>query len=72
MTKLLTEAEIDNLTKPRRQRAAQTRLLERMLGCKLVRRPDGLPLVTHDMLRRLDPNERQDQAATNNGLNWGT
>lgn len=42
MSIVLTESEIDQLTKPRRQRAAQKRVLERMLGCKLARRPDGL------------------------------
>lgn len=71
MGHILTESEIDHLTKPRRQRAAQARVLEKMLGCKLHRRPDGLPLVTSDMLDCLK-GERTTTANTENGLNWGT
>lgn len=71
MSHILTEAEIDHLTKPRRQHAAQTRILEKMLGCKLARRPDGLPVVTSDMLARLD-GKQHTAANADNGLNWGT
>lgn len=71
MSIVLTESEIDQLTKPRRQRAAQKRVLERMLGCKLARRPDGLPIVTRDMLARLN-GDRSEAANSGNGLNWGT
>lgn len=73
MPVILTEEEIDQLTKPRRQRAAQARILERMLGCKLARRPDGLPLVTRDMLARLEgaPKDAAN-CGSSNGLNWGT
>lgn len=75
MTIVLTEAEIDQLTKPRKQRAAQTKVLEKMLGCKLARRPDGLPIVTYDMLARLNGEPREAanaNTAPGNGLNWGT
>lgn len=71
MSIVLTETEIDQLTKPKKQRAAQKRVLERMLGCELARRPDGLPIVTRDMLARLN-GERREAANSGNGLNWGT
>ncbi|MEG0921310.1 MAG: hypothetical protein RSD57_13500 [Comamonas sp.] len=69
MTDILSEEQIDKLTKPLRQRAAQTRRLEKVLRCKLERRPDGLPMVTPDMLARLS-GSRQDAPKTSNGLNW--
>lgn len=72
MSVILTEQEIDLLTKPRRQRAAQARILEKMLGCKLARRPDGLPLVTRDMLARLSGEPQEAANSNSNGLNWGT
>lgn len=71
MSIVLSESEIDQLTKPKKQRAAQTRVLEKMLGCKLARRPDGLPIVTKDMLSRLGL-EKREAANSGNGLNWGT
>lgn len=40
----LTDAEIDEICRPRRQGAAQIRYL-RSLGIKVHRRPDGTPLV---------------------------
>ncbi|MBF5006302.1 hypothetical protein [Diaphorobacter caeni] len=70
MSTILPEEEIDRLTKPRTQRAAQTRYLEKLLGCKLARRPDGLPLVTPEMLARLNGGAEPVPDA-NNGLNWG-
>ena len=71
MSTILPEEEIDRLTKPITQRAAQTRRLEKLLGCKLARRPDGLPLVTMDMLARLNGGAST-AANADNGLNWGT
>lgn len=66
MSDILSEAEIDQLTKPVRQRAAQARHLSAMLGCEVKRRPDGLPIVTRQMLERLQPAEAQNDA----GINW--
>jgi hypothetical protein len=63
---ILTEDEIDLLTRPIRQRAAQARKLSALLGCEVKRRPDGLPLVTRHMLERLEPKQAQNDA----GINW--
>lgn len=70
MTDILDEEQINKLTKPLRQRAAQTRWLEKALRCKLERRPDGLPMVTPEMLSRLNGATPQAPEA-DNGLNWG-
>ena len=69
MTDILSEEQIDKLTKPLRQRAAQTRRLEKVLRYKLERRPDGLPMVTPDMLARLG-NTKSEASNTSYGLNW--
>jgi hypothetical protein len=63
---LLTEQEIYQLTAPITQRAAQARKLSALLGCEVKRRPDGLPIVTRQMLSRLQPSEAQNDA----GINW--
>jgi hypothetical protein len=64
---ILSEAEIAELTKPLTQHAAQARKLAAMLGCKIQRRPDGLPIVTRQMLSRLEP---AIQAQNDAGINW--
>jgi len=71
MTITLTDEEVCELTKPIKQGAAQARHLRAMLGCEIKRRPDGRPVVTRDMLARL---QTQESAPTSNdaGLNWGT
>lgn len=67
MTDLLSEAEIDHLTAPIRQHAAQARRLSAMLGCEVRRRPDGLPIITRAMLERLDPKSKAQNDA---GITW--
>jgi hypothetical protein len=69
MSELLSKAEIDELTAPRKQGAAQARHLAAILGCPIKRRPDGLPIVTRAMLARLSG---QSQAGAQNdaGINW--
>ncbi len=66
---ILSEAEIDALTAPVKQHAAQARRLAAMLGCAIKRRPDGLPIVTRAMLARLDGNQDA-QAQNDAGINW--
>lgn len=69
MSTILSEAEIDALTAPVRQRAAQARHLSALLGCEVKRRPDGLPIVTRSMLERLGG--RQGEAHNDAGIIWG-
>lgn len=71
MNDILDETEIDRLTHPITQHAAQARHLSKLLGCQLKRRPDGLPIVTRAMLARLDE-DKQQPASNEAGLNWGT
>lgn len=69
MTIALTDEEVCELTRPIRQGAAQIRHLRTLLGCEIKRRPDGKPIVTRDMLARL---QSTDTPASNDaGLNWG-
>lgn len=70
MSEILDEEEIARLTHPVTQHAAQTRHLSKLLGLKLQRRPDGLPIVTRAMLARLE--ESKQEAGGDAGLNWGT
>lgn len=42
---LLTDAEIERLTRPRTQGAARCRYLEREYGLKVKRAPNGQPVV---------------------------
>ncbi len=66
---ILSAEEIDALTAPVTQHAAQARHLSAMLGCPIRRRPDGLPIVTRAMLARLG--ERQEAKAQNDaGITW--
>lgn len=65
MSDILTEAEIYQLTAPIKQKAAQARRLSELLGCPVKRRPDGLPIVTRQMLERLDTKAQNDA-----GINW--
>ena len=67
MSVILSEAEIDALTSPIRQHAAQARKLSQLLGCPVKRRPDGLPIITRAMLERLDP---KTVAQNDAGINW--
>lgn len=66
MSDILSEQEIYQLTAPIKQRAAQARKLAELLGCEVKRRPDGLPIVTRQMLERLERTEAQNDA----GINW--
>lgn len=66
MSDILTPEEIYQLTAPITQGAAQARRLSEMLGCQVKRRPDGLPIVTRQMLSRLQQPEAQNDA----GINW--
>ncbi|KRB33389.1 DUF4224 domain-containing protein [Acidovorax sp. Root70] len=70
MTIALTDEEVGELTKPIKQGAAQVRHLRELLGCEIKRRPDGRPIVTRDMLARLQSAETP--ASNDTGLNWGT
>lgn len=65
MSEILSEAEIAQLTAPLKQHAAQARRLSALLGCEIKRRPDGLPIVTRQMLQRLDRKAQNDA-----GINW--
>jgi hypothetical protein len=67
MKAILSEAEIAELCKPLTQGAAQARRLSALLGCKVKRRPDGLPIITRAMLDRLDS---QAPAQNDAGINW--
>lgn len=64
MSDILSKEEIDQLTAPIRQKAAQTRWLSDLLGIPVKRRPDGLPIVTRKMLGRLE--QEQNDA----GIAW--
>lgn len=66
MSDILTEAEVYQLTAPIKQPAAQARKLSELLGCEVRRRPDGRPIVTRQMLSRLERREAQNDA----GINW--
>lgn len=65
VSEILTEAEIAQLTAPLKQHAAQARRLSALLGCEIRRRPDGLPIVTRQMLQRLERKAQNDA-----GINW--
>jgi hypothetical protein len=65
---ILSEADIDRLCKPIKQRAAQARRLSALLGFQVKRRPDGLPIITQRMLERLEGNTRP--AQNDAGINW--
>jgi hypothetical protein len=67
MSLLLTDDEIAALCKPLKQGYAQARHLSQMLGCQIKRRPDGLPIVTRQMLERLDTSKAPQNDA---GINW--
>jgi len=62
----LTEEEINDLCKPLRQRAAQSRRLCHLLGIReLPRRADGLPLVGRKMAE-----ERLNGKMVSASFNW--
>jgi hypothetical protein len=63
---ILTPEEVFQLTAPIKQPAAQARKLSALLGCPVRRRPDGRPIVTRQMLERLQTKEAQNDA----GINW--
>lgn len=64
-SEILSEDEIYQLTAPVKQGAAQARKLKELLGCEVKRRPDGLPIVTRQMLERLDGKADNDA-----GIDW--
>jgi hypothetical protein len=66
----LSEDEIDQLTAPIKQHAAQARRLCIMLGVhELARRPDGLPIVGRAFAEeRLNHQSRKDKHDT--AFNW--
>lgn len=66
MSEILTPEEIYQLTAPITQPAAQARKLSELLGCRVKRRPDGRPIVTRQMLERLEHKDAQNDA----GINW--
>jgi len=68
VSEILDDSEIEHLTRGVTQGAARARRLEKMLGCKVPRRPDGFPVVTRDMLSRLDTTKHQTPADA--GINW--
>lgn len=70
MSIALTDEEVGELTKPIKQGAAQVRHLRQMFGCEIKRRPDGRPVVTRNMLARLQANDAP--ASNDAGLNWGS
>lgn len=64
---ILSDEEVYALTKPVTQGCAQARHLSELLGCPVKRRPDGRPIVTRQMLERLEgPKGAQNDA----GINW--
>lgn len=64
----LTESEVDGLTKPLTQRAAQVRRLRQLLGIEdFPRRPDGFPLIGRKMAEAKLNNET---TAPSGGFNW--
>ena len=67
----LTDDEIFEICRPRRQGAAQIKFL-RSLGLKVARRADGTPLVwRHDIERRQDPGGGAGATvAASNQPNW--
>lgn len=67
MSEVLSKEEIDQLTAPVKQGAAQVRHLTRLLGCQIKRRPDGVPIVTRKMLERLHEDDKESDDA---GINW--
>ena len=70
MSIALTDDEVSELTRPLKQGAAQVRYLKTLFGCEIKRRPDGKPVVTRDMLARLQSTDKP--ASNDAGLNWGT
>lgn len=66
MSDILSPDEIYQLTAPIKQPAAQARKLSELLGCPVKRRPDGRPIVTRQMLERLQTKDAQNDA----GINW--
>jgi hypothetical protein len=63
---LVDDDEIERMTRPLKQGFARAKRLEKMLGCKIPRRPDGFPVVTRDMLARLQDKEKPVDA----GIRW--
>lgn len=69
MTLHLTEAEVNDLCAPLKQRAAQCRFIEKVLGIPVHgKRPDGLPIVGRAAAeQRLNNQQPTD---TRSGFNW--
>ncbi|WP_153053777.1 hypothetical protein [Delftia acidovorans] len=65
----LTEDEINGLCKPLKQRFAQRRYIERVLGIAVAGvRPDGLPLVGRTIVEERLNNKAPSPARR--GFNW--
>ncbi|MFG0675908.1 hypothetical protein [Delftia sp. WSY_7] len=65
----LTEEEIDGLCKPLKQRFAQRRYIEQVLGLPIAGiRPDGLPLVGRTMADEKLNNKKP--SASERGFKW--
>jgi hypothetical protein len=70
MTPYLTDAEIADICRPRKQGAAQLRYL-RSLGIKAERRGDGTPLVwRRDVEQRAEPPAGSATVGASNEPNW--
>ena len=66
----LTEQEVNELCAPLKQRAAQMRFIEHVLGIPVSgKRPDGLPLVGRSAAeQRL--NNKQPSSSNHGGFKW--
>lgn len=65
----LTDAEIAEICRPRKQGAAQIRYL-RSLGIKVARRADGTPLVWRRDIDRQEPPPGGSTVRASNEPNW--
>lgn len=66
----LTSEEVNDLCAPLKQRAAQCRFIEKVLGLPISgTRPDGLPLVGRTIADEI-LNQRRTNTATVRGFNW--
>ncbi|MBF6630288.1 MAG: hypothetical protein ITG01_03925 [Comamonas sp.] len=67
----LTEQEVNELCAPLKQRAAQARFIEVVLGIKVTgKRPDGLPLVGRTAVAQKLNNEQTLTPSPKYGFKW--
>lgn len=66
---ILTESQVNELTKPIKQRAAQRRHLERLFGVELKTRADGLPIVPTALVDHLYTTTASNDSEPS-GINW--